>query len=85
MNSENISKKTWSDFRSTGLFAFINSILHAFGWVIVIEVDDNGKVITTFPARTKYRGFSEEDQDEYYKNIGQYLADNATELNEEIK
>jgi len=35
-----IRKKTWEEFRDTGLFWFINMILHAFGWAIVLVKDD---------------------------------------------
>lgn len=81
-----INKKTWQDFRNTGLFAFINSILHAFGWVLVVEVDSDTKEVTNcYPARTKFRGFSEADQDEMYKRIGVYLRDNANEIQKETE
>lgn len=47
-----IRKKTWEEFRDTGLFWFINMILHAFGWAIVL-VKDDGKIIDVYPARVK--------------------------------
>ena len=34
-----VKKKTWQEFRKTGLLWFINTILHAFGWAIVVEVE----------------------------------------------
>lgn len=79
-----IDKKTWTDFRSTGLLFFINSILHAFGWAIVIEVDKDSKEITNcYPARVKFRGFDEQSQSEEHAKIGTYLAENAEALKEE--
>jgi hypothetical protein len=33
-----MTKKEWSEFRSTGLLLFINQILHVFGWAIVFEI-----------------------------------------------
>ncbi|RQO78090.1 hypothetical protein DBR40_09070 [Pedobacter sp. KBW01] len=84
MLKENIESKTWSEFRETGLFLFINSILHAFGWVIVIEWKD-GKGIAAYPARTKFRGFDNSATDEAHKKIANYLAENANNFPEEIK
>lgn len=79
-----VFKKTWQDFRDTGLFMFVNTILHVFGWALVVEVDnDTGAVIDCYPARVKFRGFSEPDQDEMHKKIGDYLKENADQLSKE--
>lgn len=78
-----IKQKTWDEFRETGLFLFINSILHAFGWAIVLNVNDAGEVTDSFPARVKYRGFDGEDTSEAHKKIGKYLKENADELEKE--
>lgn len=82
----NITKKTWDEFRNTGLFLFINSILHAFGWALVVVVDEETKEVQScFPARTTFRGFSVEDVEESHKRIGQYLKDNSEELYNETQ
>jgi hypothetical protein len=79
-----VTKKTWQDFRDTGLFMFVNTILHAFGWALVVEVDkDSEEVTDCYPARVKFRGFTESDQEEMHKKIGNYLADNSVELAKE--
>ena len=39
-----VQKKTWEEFRNTGLFHFVNAFLHIFGWVIVLALKDNGEV-----------------------------------------
>lgn len=76
-----VTKKTWQEFRDTGLFLFINSILHVFGWCIIVEVDKKTNSITdAYPARVKFRGFSEDDYDEAHKKIGSYLKDNSQDL-----
>ena len=75
-----VTKKSWQDFRETGLFLFINSILHAFGWAIVVEVDESDNVVNCYPARVKFRGFSEADTSEAHKKIGAYLKENASDL-----
>jgi hypothetical protein len=79
-----VTPKSWNDFRETGLFLFINSILHTFGWAIVVEVEkETGEVIKAYPARVKFRGFSESDQAEAHVRIGNYLKENADELAKE--
>lgn len=80
----NIEKKTWEEFRATGLFLFINSILQAFGWVILVEIE-NGKVVNAYPARTKFRGFSERATDDSHTKIAKYLAENAPNFPKEIE
>lgn len=80
-----VDPKTWDDFRATGLFLFINSILHAFGWAIVVEVDDDNKVIRSFPARVRFRGFDEASTTEAHEKIADYLAKEAPNFPTEIK
>ena len=41
-----ISEKSWQEFRETGLFWFVNSILHVFGWVLVVDVDNEDELYT---------------------------------------
>lgn len=84
MVKNNIEPRTWEDFRKTGLFLFINSILHAFGWVIVVQIDD-GRVTMAYPARTKYRGFDHATTTEAHEKIANYLAENAPNFPNEIK
>lgn len=84
IDKKSLSPKTWDEFRATGLFLFINSILHAFGWVLFVKVED-GKVIDCRPARTSFRGFSNKDTDEAHQLIANYLAENAPNFPEEIK
>ena len=63
---------------------FYNSILHAFGWAIVIEFK-NDKELRVYPARVKYRGFSEESSSKSYKRIAKYMQENAEELLKEVE
>ncbi len=79
-----ITKKEWSEFRSTGLLLIINQFLHIFGWAIVFQIDDTtGEVKEVYPARVKFRGFDHESQAEAYQKISQFMEDNAKELNQE--
>ena len=81
-----VERKSWEEFRETGLLFFINQVLHAFGWSIVVELDkDTGEITSCYPARVKFRGFAESSVEKGYKKIGIYLKDNASELYNETK
>jgi hypothetical protein len=77
-----LTKKSWEEFRATGLFWLLNHTLHLFGWAIVYETKD-GRVAAVYPARTKYRGFTEEDTENGFKRVTTYLKDNINELHKE--
>lgn len=74
-----IRAKTYQEFSETGLFMFINTILHAFGWVLVYNPDKDA----FFPARTSYRGYSEESLTRMYKRMAEYMVQNAEEIKKE--
>lgn len=78
-----ITKKEWSEFRSTGLVLIINQILHIFGWALVFEIK-NDEVKNVYPARVKFRGFDNESTDEAYLKVSKYMKDNASELLDEV-
>lgn len=80
-----VNKRTWSEFRETGLLWFANSILHMFGWAIVVEMNDNGEITNACPARVKFRGFSEDRNTKGYIQVSKYLKENIDELLEEAK
>lgn len=79
-----ISKKSWKEFKDSGFLWAVNQFLHIFGWSIVISIDkDSGEIIDVYPARVKYRGFSEDSQTKGYRNISKYMKENAEELLDE--
>lgn len=86
-----VEKRSWEEFRKTGLFMFVNTILHAFGWALVVEVEnyaelkDEAPVTACYPARVKFRGFGVEDQTEMHERIADYLEQAAPNFKEEIK
>lgn len=82
MNKGAVTKKTWDEFRASGLLWWINSILHMFGWAITVEVED-GVVTNAYPARVIFRGFGQDDNDEGFKKVSAYLRENAEELDNE--
>ncbi|RDV26303.1 hypothetical protein C7B89_21975 [Lysinibacillus capsici] len=60
-------------------------ILHTFGWSIVINIDNNGDITDAYPARVKYRGFTEKHNTEGYINVSKYLKENIVEIEKESK
>lgn len=80
---EMLDEKAWQEFRGAGLLFFINQILHAFGWAIVIELGEGGKIKRAFPARTKFRGFGPDSIDRGYRNLSKFMKENADELYKE--
>ena len=80
-----VKKKTWEEFRNTGMLWFINMILHAFGWSIVYLLNEDDEFIDVYPARVKFRGFDEKSNTEGYIKISQFLKDNSNALYEEAK
>jgi len=77
-----VTRKTWEEFRESGLLWWANMILHTFGWAIVLEIEDN-VVIGAYPARVKFRGFSEDINSEGYVKVTKYLKDNIEILDQE--
>lgn len=85
MGERMVMEKSWAEFRSIGLLWWINQILHVFGWAIVVTVDEVGDIVDAYPARVRFRGFHERAQEEGYRNISRYMADNAHDLLEEAE
>ncbi len=77
-----VDEKGWKEFRESGLFWFVNSILHAFGWALVAEFA-NGEISRVYPARVKFRGFTEDINADGYKKVSKYLKENIEELEKE--
>lgn len=62
---------------------WINIILHTFGWAITVEIEDDGTISDAYPARVRFRGFSEKNNTEGYQKISQHMKGNADKLLEE--
>lgn len=67
------------DFKNSGFLWLINQTLHLFGMCLVIEYEDK-KAVRMYPARCKFRGFSEHDNDQGYRNVTKYMERHAAEL-----
>ena len=79
-----IHAKDWESFRRVGLLWWVNRILHTFGWALVVEIDDKtGKVTNAYPARTKFRGFDHETEDQGFKRVSEFMRRNGERLRRE--
>lgn len=78
-------KETWCEFRKNGLLTFVNMFLHIFGWAIVMVLDKEENIITVYPSRTKYRGFSEATVSKAYIKLSEFMDKNHKELLDEAR
>jgi len=83
MNKE--TNNLWNTFRQTGLLWWVNRSLHLFGWTLMLEIenDESKKIINAYPIRTKFRGFSEQNEEKGFITLSKYIMQNATELEKE--
>lgn len=77
---EMIERRSWDEFRETGLPWYVNQIMQVFGWSLAFDIDEEGKIKEAFPVRTKFRGFSDEVINRNTKKLTQYMIDNGKEL-----
>ena len=57
-----------------------NQFLYIFGYALVFKYDNNNKINRVYPARVKFRGFSEECNTEGYAKVTNFLKGNIDEL-----
>ena len=81
-NEGQVIRKEWKELRNSGLLWWINMILHTFGWAICYEME-NSEIANVYPARVKYRGFSEDANSEGYMKVSKYIKENAEILHDE--
>lgn len=79
-----IVKKTWSEFRNSGMLWWVNTMLHMCGWSLVATKKD-GEITELYPARVDFRGFSEDSNTDGYRKVTKYLKQNINDLYNEIK
>jgi len=75
-----VEEKDIQEFMDSGMLWLVNSFLHVFGWAIVAETGDDGKFVRLFPARVKFRGFSESNNADGYIKVSKFMKDHAEEL-----
>lgn len=79
-----IEPKTWQEFRDSKLLWWVNRTLHLFGWAIVCEVE-NDRILSVYPAKVKFRGFSEESEADGFTGLTEYLEMNIKNIKDEMK
>lgn len=80
-----VSKKSWKEFRESGLLWWINMILHTFGWSIIVEAEKDGTITNAYPARVKFRGFTNEFNAEGYIKVSEYINKESVKLLKESR
>jgi len=56
-----------------------------FGWTIVFEFSNEGNLQDVYPARVKFRGFSDDVMQKSYRSLSQYMFENGEELFNEVE
>jgi len=80
MNKNMIEKRSWKEFQDAGMVWWINRIIHLMGWAIVLEFDEDGKYVSAYPVRCKFRGFAEESETKGFKKLTKFLSKNVSDL-----
>ena len=76
-------KKTPKEFKDSGMLFVANTILHFFGWIIVMKENDDESISGFYFARTSCRGFDYNLVDEGFKKAHKFLKDNIDEIHKE--
>ena len=79
INEQNLEEK-WKEFQNAGLLHFVNEFLHIFGYAIIIDKDNHGKVLDVYPEKVNYTGFSEKSNEEAYIKIADFMKNNANRI-----
>lgn len=80
---EEKDKSKWEQFRSNGLLWFVNTILHLFGYAIILDYNkETGELLNIYPEKVTCRGFSEQSNLNGYKKVTEYLEGNIDFLKE---
>lgn len=78
-------RKSWNEFRDSGLLWFVNQFLHVFGWAIIVSVNsETQETIEVYPAKVNFRGFPEEINESGYKRVTEYLKENIDTISKDI-
>jgi len=73
-----LNRRSWDEFRDSGLLWWVNRTLHLFGWALVLRWEGDpatGEPKEVYPARVSFRGFSPEIEDEGFAKLEAHLRD----------
>lgn len=85
LENKEMDEQEVKEFRESGMLWYINIIIHAFGWCLFqteITDKDGDPIKVLLPARTKFRGFSQDSNDKDYRKFAEYLVKNANTIYE---
>ncbi len=82
--NEMVREQSWQAFKESGLLWWMNMVLHTFGWAIVFDYEEK-ELKRVYPARVRFRGFSEDSNTDGYRKVSRYLLHNADELRQEAE
>lgn len=77
-------KRSWSEFRDSGLLWYVNRMLHLFGWALKFQMA-NDEIIGVYPSKCKFRGFSEDIETNGFKKLTNHLAENMETLLKDVE
>lgn len=80
-----MEEQTWESFVDAKLFWWVNRSLHIFGWALVREVDENGKITRVYPAHCRFRGFSQDVEERGFEGLTKHIAENTQRLLDDLK
>lgn len=80
MNDVAVKEKSWKEFQESGMLWMANTILQVFGWSVVVKEDENGNIVSAYPARVKYRGFTQKTNSNGYIKVSKFMEENAENL-----
>ena len=85
MTESMVEEQSWETFRAAGLVWWCNRILHLFGWALVVEMNDDGENIRrVYPARCKFRGFTEAVETEGFENLTKHIEDSLPRMKADL-
>lgn len=79
-----IEPKSWIEFKDAGLLWWVNRTLHLFGWAIVFQYDEAGVLDRIYPARCRFRGFTESVESDGFERLTNHIADRLPLLLEDL-
>lgn len=81
----NLKESSWRSFLDSGMLWWANRILQPMGWVIVVVEDEDTNTITeVYPARTRYRGFSRDLDEEGFTRVSRWMKNTGAELLDDV-
>lgn len=79
-----IERRSWAEFRASGLLWWVNRSLHLFGWALVVEMDGDA-VKDCYPGRCKFRGFTPDVDNEGFITLTDHLRATAETLANDLR